>query len=305
MLCSTSAWAQAGTGEPQESATLASVGAQSDPNTGNQAAHTTDATNDSSMQGVTESTSADTQSEDQTDQQPAQAGNDDSGTKPATTGNAAGQNPPVATPGQGTPNEQQTPPPQPKRILGIMPNFRAVSAGESGPPPTPERAFIIATQNSFDYSSFVFVGFTSAFAEWSDSHKQLGEGMTGFGRYYWRGFVDKADGNYWVIFVLPTIFHQDERYHALGTGGVWKRFIYSLSRVVITPNYDGNNTFNVSELLGRGIAQGISLSYYPSQTRTLGGISSKYGYAIMRDALTNTFREFWPDIAVHVLHRHP
>jgi hypothetical protein len=24
-----------------------------------------------------------------------------------------------------------------------------------------------------------------------------------------------------------------------------------------------------------------------------------------RDALTNTFREFWPDIAVHVLHRHP
>ena len=23
------------------------------------------------------------------------------------------------------------------------------------------------------------------------------------------------------------------------------------------------------------------------------------------DALTNAFREFWPDIAVHVLHRHP
>jgi hypothetical protein len=29
------------------------------------------------------------------------------------------------------------------------------------------------------------------------------------------------------------------------------------------------------------------------------------GYEVMRDALTNTFREFWPDIAKHVLHRHP
>ena len=194
---------------------------------------------------------------------------------------------------------------QPKRILGLMPNYRAVSAGAIPPPPTPRRALKIATQNSFDYSSFVFVGFTSAFAEWSDAHPQLGEGMTGFGRYYWRGFVDKADGNYLVIFALPTVFHQDERYFALGEGGVWKRFTYSVSRVVIARNYQGQNTFNASELVGRGMAQGISLAYYPSKTRTAGALMSKYGYAIMRDGLTNSFREFWPDIATHVLHRHP
>ena len=57
-------------------------------------------------------------------------------------------------------------------------------------------------------------------------------------------------------------------------------------------------------LLGRGISQGISLSYYPSSDRTVGDFAAKYGYAIMRDALTNTFREFWPDIATHVLHQH-
>lgn len=34
-------------------------------------------------------------------------------------------------------------------------------------------------------------------------------------------------------------------------------------------------------------------------------MASKYGYAIGRDMLTNAFRQFWPDIAVHVLHRHP
>lgn len=193
---------------------------------------------------------------------------------------------------------------QPKRILGIMPNFRAVSAGALPPAPTLRESFKIATENSFDYSSYIFTGFTSALAEWTDTHPQLGEGMAGFGRYYWRGFADKTVGNYLVIFALPTIFHQDERYFALGTGSKWKRLGYSVSRVVITPNYQGRNTFNISEVLGRGIAQGVSLSYYPSQSRSLDELAAKYGYAIMRDALTNAFREFWPDIAKHVLHRH-
>ena len=203
--------------------------------------------------------------------------------------------------GQGT----QSANPQPQRILGIMPNFRAVSAGVIPPPPTPKQAFVIATKNSFDYSSFVFVGITSLLAEGTNTHAQLGKGVPGFGRYYWRGLVDKTDGNYLVIFALPTVFHQDERYYSLGEGGILKRLIYSTSRVIITPDYHGHSSFNASELLGRGISQAISLAYYPSQTRTFGGIASKFGYAVGRDALTNAFREFWPDIAVHVLHRHP
>ncbi len=232
-------------------------------------------------------------------------------------GSQSQQNPPKAPatdtdtdtkPSNSTaPNGQIIPPSQqqPKRILGLMPNYRAVSAGAIPPPPTPGQAFKIATQNSFDYSSFVFVGLTSLLAEAEDSHPQLGHGLPGFWGYYWRGFVDKTDGNYLVIFALPTVFHQDERYYALGKGPIWKRAVYSASRVLITPNYHWHNSFNISELLGRGIAQGISTTYYPSQDRTVSALATKYGYAIMRDALTNTFREFWPDIAVHVLRRHP
>jgi len=124
---------------------------------------------------------------------------------------------------------------QPKRILGIMPNYRAVSAGAIPPPSTPREAFKIATQNSFDYSSFVFVGLTSMIAEGEDAHPKLGKGVPGFWAYYWRGWLDKTDGNYWVIFALPTVFHQDERYFAKGEGRKWKRALYSSPRVLITP----------------------------------------------------------------------
>jgi hypothetical protein len=151
----------------------------------------------------------------------------------------------------------------------------------------------------------VFVGLTSMIAEGDDSHPALGKGVPGFWAYSWRGFLDKTDGNYWVVWALPTVMHEDERYYALGRGPILKRAVYAASRVLITPDYNGHNTINGAELLGKGIAQGISTTYYPSSDRTASALAEKYGYAILRDVTTNTFREFWPDIAVHVLHRHP
>jgi len=220
----------------------------------------------------------------------------------------AGDQQPASVPAPGSAVVQRPPDPaqtQPKRILGVMPNYRAVSAGEMPPPPTARQAFKIATQNSFDYSAFIFVGITSLMAEGSNTHRQFGKGIEGYGRYYWRGFVDKTDGNYLVIFALPTLFHQDERYYAMGKGGLWKRSIYAASRILITPNYHGHDSFNASEVFGRAISQGVSGFYYPSQNRHPGPLAVKFGWAIGRDALTNVFREFWPDISTHVLRRHP
>lgn len=201
----------------------------------------------------------------------------------------------------GVPSVKQ----QPKRILGVMPNYRAVSAGAIPPPPKPKEAFMVATDNSFDYSAFVFVGITSLLAEGTNSHPQLGKGIGGFWAYSWRGYLDKTDGNYMVDFVFPSFLHEDERYYAKGAGdgSILNRGIYAATRIFITPNYHGKNTVNGAEILGRGVSQAISLAYYPSQTQTFGGFSEKYAYAFGRDALTNVFREFWPDISYH-LRRH-
>ena len=80
--------------------------------------------------------------------QPASAASASSGASSLPDAQSVSSGPPV----QATaPASKQ----QPKRILGVMPNYRAVSAGAIPPPPTPKQAFKIATQNSFDYSSFV------------------------------------------------------------------------------------------------------------------------------------------------------
>jgi hypothetical protein len=194
---------------------------------------------------------------------------------------------------------------QPKRIFWILPNYPAVSAGAIPPPPTPKEAFKIAVLNNFDYSSFAEVGVTSLFSEGVASYPSLGKGVRGFGRYYWRGFLDKTNGNFWVIFALPTIFHQDERYFAKGEGRIWKRALYSSTRVLITPTYKGRNSFNVSEVLGRGISQAISISYYPSEDQSGAEYFERWAYAVLRDAGEDVFREFWPDIVTKVLRQKP
>jgi hypothetical protein len=203
--------------------------------------------------------------------------------------------------GQPPYNSQQ----QPKRILGVMPNYRAVTAGTIPPPPNSREAFKIATENSFDYSSFVFTGLTSLMAKGTDAHPDLGKGPAGLWAYTWRGFLDKTDGNYMVIWALPTLLHEDERYYAMGHGSKWRRLGYSLSQVGVARSYDHRPVPNLAELLGRAGAQAVSTTYYPAADNNFPDVAAKYSYALLRDGLTNAFREFWPDIATHVLHRQP
>jgi hypothetical protein len=52
----------------------------------------------------------------------------------------------------------ETPAKQSERILGIFPNYRAVSADTQLPPLPLRKRFWLATQDSFDYSSFITAG---------------------------------------------------------------------------------------------------------------------------------------------------
>jgi hypothetical protein len=157
---------------------------------------------------------------------------------------------------------------QTKRILGIVPNFRSVSVNEKLPPQSVKDKLIETTEDSFDYSSFIFAGLLAGITQVEDSYSEFHQGAAGFGRYYWHTFADQTCENYQVEFLFPVVLHQDARYYTLGHGGLFKRTAYSFSRVLITRTDSGQETFNVSEIVGAGAASGISDLYYPSPERT-------------------------------------
>jgi hypothetical protein len=194
---------------------------------------------------------------------------------------------------------------QPKRILGFMPNFRSVSGGAVPPPPTWKNNFKVATHQSFDYSSFIFLGITSLSAEGINAHPVLGKGIGGFYAYTWRGFLDKTDGTYLGAFLMPSLLREDTRYYAMGNErSIPIRILYVMSRQVVARTYHGHQTPNIAGLSAKILTQIISRQYYPAGTSDFGVLATKFGYATMRDISFTAVREFYPDIAAHYIRKH-
>jgi hypothetical protein len=191
---------------------------------------------------------------------------------------------------------------QTKRILWIVPNFRAVSAGEHLPPQTVKEKLKTGALDSFDYSSFIFVGAQAGISQATDAYPEFHQGAAGYGRYYWHTFADQTDENLWVEGVFPIVLRQDSRYYTLGHGGILKRGIYALTRTVITRTNSGAETFNASEVVGAGVAAAISSAYYPTVYRTWTKIGQRWLTNALIDGGTFGAKEFWPDVNRAIFH---
>jgi hypothetical protein len=185
---------------------------------------------------------------------------------------------------------------QTKRILFIIPNFRAVSVDEKLPPLTAKEEIKLVLQDSFDYSSFIYVGIVAGIGQGQNSYPQFRQGAAGYGRYYWHSLADAVDENAFTEFFVPYVTREDPRYYTLGRGGFPKRLVYSVSRLAITRNNDAKNTFNFGEIVGAGASSGISNLYYPSVYSTWTKTGQKWLLQVAVDGLGDIAKEFWPDV---------
>jgi len=194
------------------------------------------------------------------------------------------------------------PPKQTKRILFIVPNFRSVTADEKLPPTTTRQKFKLLLDDTFDYSAFAETAILAGMGEIQNSEKEFHGGWPGYARYYWHSYADLTVGNAMTEFVFPVATREDPRYYTLGHGGLIRRSVYSVSRLVITRNNDGNNTANISEVVGNGAAAGISSLYYPSAERTWTKVGQHWVLQLGIDGLSNLLKEFWPEVNRDLFH---
>jgi hypothetical protein len=192
---------------------------------------------------------------------------------------------------------------QTKRILYVIPNFRAVSADEHLPPQSVKEKFKTAMLDSVDYSSFIFVAGQAGVAQANNSYPEFGQGAAGYGRYYWHTLADAINENTWVEFIVPSLLHQDTRYYTLGRGPFAKRLAYAFTRIVITRSDGGNETFNFSEVLGAGAFSTVANLYYPSQERTVTKTYQRWVTNLAIDGCTFAFKEVWPNINNAIFHQ--
>jgi hypothetical protein len=198
-------------------------------------------------------------------------------------------------------NKRSAPPEQSSRILWIAPNFGAVTAGVQFKPMTAKEKFKLATNDTFDYTGFVWTGILAGQSMAMRNYPEFGDGMAAYGNYYWHEFVDGASGTYFTEAIVPVLTHQDPRYFTLGRGGFLKRLGYALSRTVVTKTDSGRNAFNWSELGGNGAEAALANLYYPAQERGVSSTMINWGEQMESAALNNVAKEFWPDFRHDIL----
>ena len=201
--------------------------------------------------------------------------------------------------------ENNDPPPsESKRILGIIPNYRTSPSLIDYEPLTPQQKFMIAAQDSFDRGTVVLAAAFAGQGQLTNANRSFGQGTAGYARYFGTAYADLVIGDYMTEAIYPTILHQDPRYFRRGTGSAWSRFGYAVGQIFWTHADTSRGQFNFSEILGNSTAVAISNAYYRDNRDTANAVS-KLGLQIGVDMAANVLKEFWPELQRKFRRKHP
>jgi hypothetical protein len=183
----------------------------------------------------------------------------------------------------------------PKRIFGIIPNYRSHPSLKEAKTLTSGGKFQIGARDSFDPGTFLLTGIFAGIGQLSNSTPSYGQGMAGYGRYYGSTYGDFMIGNFMTEGVYPSVLHQDPRYFRRGTGSTWSRLVYAMGQIFVTHGDNRKTQFNYSEVGGNATAVAISNTYNPDN-RTAADAVGKLGIQLGVDMAGNILKEFTPDL---------
>ncbi|HEY2381548.1 MAG TPA: hypothetical protein VGK48_10265 [Terriglobia bacterium] len=191
----------------------------------------------------------------------------------------------------------------PKRILGIVPNYRTTRSQGDYMPLSSEQKFKIAAKDSFDPGTLILSGLFAGESQLTESSPSFGQGPSGYARYYAASYGDFVIGNFMTGAIYPSIFHQDPRYFQRQTGSTLSRLGYAVQQIFWTRTDSGRMQFNFSEILGNSTSVAISNAYYPDN-RTASEAATRLSIQIGVDMAGNILKEFSPELSRLLSRKH-
>ena len=227
----------------------------------------------------------------------------------ASAGSAAGQSKPDAPKPQTPPASQSADSDaqkddNPKRILGIIPNFQTKNDTPAARKPlTVREKYALAWHQTVDISAHFGDAFQAALQQASDGQPHYGQGWGPYAQRFGAAEADQATSAFFIFGFLPHVLHDDPRFFRKAKGSAWYRIRYAATRTVITRTDSGHPTFNTPQVLGQLLQQGISTTYYPEQDRTVGHVFQNWGINLAYNSAYNVLKEFYPDFLRKVFHK--
>jgi hypothetical protein len=167
-------------------------------------------------------------------------------------------------------------------------------------PMTWQQKGYLALHNFTDPANIGTILGISAISVAADSHSAYGPGMKGFALTAGVSFSQDGMGQFFGVFAIPVLVHQDPRYFRMPHASIPRRIVYSVSRSFVSRHDDGTSMPNYAVLLTYPIASELSNLYVPG-IQPDGASTAKRiltGYAL--DPANNLLTEFLPDVASRV-----
>jgi hypothetical protein len=183
----------------------------------------------------------------------------------------------------------------PKRIFGIIPNYRTTPTLKDYKPIATREKFKLASQDSFDRGTIVLAALFAGEGQLTKSSPSFGQGVPGYARYFATSYSDFAIGNFMTEAIYPSVFHQDPRYFRQASGNAWSRLGAAMGQIFWTHTDSGRMQFNFSEVMGNATGVAISNAYYPDN-RNARDAATRLGVQIGVDMAANVLKEFSPEL---------
>jgi len=183
-----------------------------------------------------------------------------------------------------------------QRRFQILSNQRFLNSEISLPITSRQKAYIAATDFA-DPGNLAIIAFSSAIYVATTPHSAYGPGFRGFGTNYGYSLSQAATGEFFGTWLIPSVAHQDIRYHRMPGAPLQKRILHALAHTVISQSDTGHTIPNYATLLTYPISAAITNAYVPGVERNLPATTQRVLIGLASDPSDALIGEFLPDVA--------
>jgi hypothetical protein len=170
-------------------------------------------------------------------------------------------------------------------------------------PLTSEQKGILAVRADLDpFGLITLVGF-SGISIAANSHSAYGPGFKGWGRLIGYGFIENTTSNFFGIYAIPSLTHEDPRYHRMDDHHpIGRRIAHAIIHTYVSQHDDGSLMPNYGTLLEYPISSEIASIYVPGATTNQTQQMKDVAIGIVTNPVSDILAEFLPDVAkrIHV-----
>lgn len=161
---------------------------------------------------------------------------------------------------------------------------------------------VLAIRDVLDPFNFITIAGYSAIATAVDPHSAYGPGFKGFAKLSMYGVAEDVQGEFFQTWLIPSIAHQDPRYHRMPTANFRRRLWHAIGHTYVSQHDDGTKMPNYATLITYPISAELSNLYVPGIQTDGRSTVKRISIGIATDPAGAIVAEFLPDVArrIHI-----